>query len=250
MENELRIFSVSVCAEAQPKILEKLKNMLDGEAQSKIFTPNTEMLLAASKDPSVTKLLNSAELLIPDGIGIKIASHILSSPIPTRISGIDMAFELLKIAEVRNLSVFLLGGKPTVAQRAAEKLKSELPRLNICGAHHGYFEKSGAENAAVIEEIRKASPDILFVCFGFPMQERWICENLTATALPSVRVAMGLGGSLDVWAGDKKRAPVLIQKLGFEWLWRALPEPKRLKILLEIPEFLYRSAKQKRRAEL
>ena len=248
MEEKLTIFSVDVCKEPKQSILNAIAAMLESESQNKIFTPNTEMLLAAAKDKSISEMLNSAKLLVPDGTGVMLASKILNSPLPERLSGIDIGYEILTLAAKANRSVFLLGGKEGVAQRAAEKLKNELPSLNVCGARHGYFEKSGSENAAVIDEIRRAAPDILFVCFGFPSQERWICENLTA--LPSVRVAMGLGGSLDVWAGDKKRAPTIIQKLGFEWLWRALPEPKRLKILLEIPEFLYRSTKEKKRAEL
>lgn len=248
MEEKLTIFSVDICKEPKQSILNTIESILESESQNKIFTPNTEMLLAAAKNESIADMLNSARLLIPDGTGVMLASRILGSPISERASGIDIGYEILNLAAKTRRSVFLLGGKEGVAQRAAEKLKSALPSLNVCGAHHGYFEKSGVENAAVIDEIRRAAPDILFVCFGFPTQERWICENLTA--LPSVRVAMGLGGSLDVWAGDKKRAPNIIQKLGFEWLWRALPEPKRLKILLAIPEFLYRSTKEKKRAEL
>ena len=133
-----------------------------------------------------------------------------------------------------------------MAEAAAKNLKCRLPSLNICGTHHGYFEKSGKENYLVLEEIRAAAHDILFVCFGFPMQERWICDNLSS--LTSVRIAMGLGGSLDVWSGNKKRAPKALQAMGLEWLWRSAFEPKRLKILLKIPKFLYFSLLQRKRS--
>ena len=242
-EEKFNIFSVSIDRLTKEKALRKMKSMLVNNKQNKIFTPNTEMLLTAKKKSELAQMLNSAELLIPDGTGIKIASHIKKAPISERLSGIDVAAGLLEIAAEQNASVFLLGGKPQVAEKAAVNLKERVPKLNICGTHHGYFEKSGVENRLVIEKIQKTSPQILFVCFGFPMQEKWICENISA--LPSVRIAMGLGGSLDVWSGEKKRAPHLIQSLGLEWLWRSASEPKRLKIFLEIPEFLYLALRER-----
>ena len=245
-KEKLNIFSVSVDRITKQELLQKMSDMLRDDAQNKIFTPNTEMLLAAKKDCSIASLLNSAELLIPDGTGIKIASRILNSPIPERLSGIDLAEDLLSIAAHKGCSIYLLGGQKGVAEAAAKNLKCRLPSLNICGTHHGYFEKSGKENDLVLEEIRAAAPQILFVCFGFPIQERWICDNLSS--LPSVRIALGLGGSLDVWSGNKKRAPKALQALGLEWLWRSAFEPKRLKIFLEIPKFLYFSLLERQRS--
>lgn len=242
MSEEIEIMSVKIPIMTKDAAIDRIESLLDSKKGVRVFTPNPEMLLAAKDYPALAQMLNSADLLLPDGIGVKIVSRMLGNPIPERLSGIDMAFELLKIAETRRLSVFLLGGKPTVAERAAEKLVADLPSLNICGTHHGYFDKSGKENQAVAEQIRKAAPDLLFVCFGFPAQEKWICENLDS--LPSVSLAMGLGGSLDVWSGDKKRAPKLVQRLCLEWLWRASLEPKRLKIFIEIPRFLYLAAKK------
>ena len=248
MQEKLNIFSVSIDTAERKDILQKMNDMLCGNSQNKIFTPNTEMLLAAKKEPKLAEMLNSAELLIPDGTGIRIASQILRSPIPERLSGIDNAFELLTLAARKGYSVYLLGGQIGVAEAAAKKLKKLMPSLNVCGTHHGYFNKSGIENDLILEDIRAAAPDILFVCFGFPAQEMWICENLTPTALPSVRIAMGLGGSLDVWSGNKKRAPKALQAMGLEWLWRSAFEPKRLKILLKIPKFLYFSLLQRKRS--
>ena len=248
MQEKLNIFSVSVDTAERKDILQKMSDMLCGNSQNKIFTPNTEMLLAAKKDHRLADMLNSAELLIPDGTGVKIASQILNSPLSERLSGIDLAAELLTIAAQTENSVYLLGGKEGVAEAAAKNLKNLLPSLDICGTHHGYFDKSGEENDRLLSDIRAAAPQILFVCFGFPAQERWICENLTPTALPSVRIAMGLGGSLDVWSGNKKRAPKALQAMGLEWLWRSAFEPKRLKIFLEIPKFLYFSLLERQRS--
>ena len=129
------------------------------------------------------------------------------------------------------MKVFLLGGKEGVARRAAKKLSLKYSGLRICGTHSGYFQKYGEENAAVLRRINEANADILFVCFGFPMQERWIDENLPA--LPHLRLAAGLGGSLDIWSGNTKRAPKMLQTRGLEWAWRMMREPKRLKNLVE-----------------
>jgi len=243
MNDKIRILSVEFPIMSKAEARERAALFLDAPTGAKIFTPNPQMLLAAKKDPSFSAILNSAELLLPDGVGIKIASHLQKKPIPERIAGIDAAYWILEKARERGLSVYLLGGKPQIASRAAEELKKALPDLNIRGTHHGYFDKRGEENMAVVSEIRKAAPDILFVCFGAPAQERWICENIAS--LPSVRIAMGLGGSLDVWSGNAKRAPRLVQALCLEWLWRASREPKRLKIFIEIPQFLYFSIRER-----
>jgi N-acetylglucosaminyldiphosphoundecaprenol N-acetyl-beta-D-mannosaminyltransferase len=159
------------------------------------------------------------------------------------VAGISFGEALLAEAARRGDRVFLLGGKDGVAPRAAEKLQKKYPGLIICAAYWGYFEKSGEENRRVLDMIRACRPDILFVCFGFPVQEYWIRQNLPH--LPSVRVAAGLGGSLDVWAGDVRRAPVFVQKWGLEWAWRMAAEPERL---TQLPQIL-RFARDVRREE-
>ncbi|MBR0454842.1 MAG: WecB/TagA/CpsF family glycosyltransferase, partial [Clostridia bacterium] len=183
---------------------------------------------------------------IPDGIGIYLASLVSGSRLPERSTGIDTAEQILKIAEKQNLHVFLLGGKKGVAKKAALALKKRYPRLIICGIHHGYFDKDKdcRDNGSVIRSINAAKADILFVCFGFPLQERWIAENLPS--LPSVRLAMGLGGSLDVWSGNIRRAPSWVQSIGLEWLWRATLEPRRYKSLKHIPTLFVCVMKEKK----
>ncbi|MBO5883745.1 MAG: WecB/TagA/CpsF family glycosyltransferase [Clostridia bacterium] len=208
-----------------------------------IFTPNSLILLRASKSAPDRRILNSADLLLPDGAGVIIASRFLGYPINKRRTGIDTAEELLAFAEKNSLSVFLLGGKKGVASPAAKNLKQRFPGLQIAGTHHGYFNKNGQENQKVIDMINRVSPDILFVCFGYPMQERWIYEN--KDKLHSVKLLMGLGGSLDVWSGRIKRAPIQIQKMNFEWLWRMLQEPRRIKDVALLSIFFIKVAEQK-----
>jgi N-acetylglucosaminyldiphosphoundecaprenol N-acetyl-beta-D-mannosaminyltransferase len=175
-----------------------------------------------------------SDINIPDGIGIYLASRLCGSPLPERSTGIDTAEQILKIAEKRSLRVFLLGGKDGIARVAKKNLLRRFPALNICGTHHGYFDEKSEKK--VINLINSSRAELLLVCMGFPRQEEWISKNLSS--LTSVRVAIGLGGTLDVWANKVRRAPKILQNVGLEWLWRVILEPSRAKIFLDIPRFL------------
>ena len=231
------IMSVKICTLSSQKTLCYIRKRLKQECQTVVFTPNTEMLLSARKDFALTSLLNSSTLNIPDGIGVRIAARLQGKPRLARSSGIDTAQKIWEVAAQENYRIFLLGGKSGVARRAAKMLKLCYPALKICGTHHGYFNKSGEDNLRIIRKINSSHPDILFVCFGFPLQENWICENISK--IPSVKLAIGLGGTLDVWSGNIRRAPKIIRNLGFEWLWRVALEPRRAKIFIDIPQFLW-----------
>ena len=236
MKKELEIFSVGIHTATKKQMEAEIEAALLGDGQKSLFTPNPQMLLACRRSEELCDLMNKADFSLPDGIGIKLVSGIHGATVPERLSGIDMGEFILSLACREDLSVFLLGGAEGVAQDAAKALSLKYKGLRICGTHHGYFEKSGAENSALLDAIREAAPQVLVVCLGFPIQEKWIAENLAS--LPSVRLAMGLGGSLDVWSGNKKRAPSAFQRMGLEWLWRALTEPRRMKIFIDIPRFL------------
>ncbi len=224
------VLSIKVCTLSKNDIKNNLCRELQYGHGISIFTPNTQMLLAAKNDARLSKLLNSSSINIPDGIGIRIAANVKLA----KTSGIDLAEELLPIAEKLGTRIFLLGGKEGVARAAKINLSDRFPSLNICGTHHGYFDR--ASEKAVIQQINSSRAELLLVCMGFPRQEEWINKNLRA--LPSVRIAMGLGGTLDVWAKKIRRAPKIIQGAGLEWLWRVMLEPSRAKIFLDIPRFL------------
>ena len=236
------MLGVRITKSGKRELLSRLAADLKHGRQSAIFTPNSQMLLAASKDRELRKLLNSSELNIPDGVGVRLAARLRGARLES-MSGIDLGEALLSGAASKGYRVFFLGAKRGVAEKAADNMHVRHPTLQICGVHHGYFDKSGAENTAVLKKIRAAAPDILFVCFGFPAQEKWITDNLVS--LPSVKLAMGLGGSLDVWSGNIRRAPLLVQKAGLEWLWRTVLEPKRARIFVDIPHFLFEIIKDK-----
>lgn len=245
-KKDLSILSVGFNTESESALLKSTDEKIKRKELTVIFTPNPQIVLKAQKNEALLSILNTAHISLPDGIGISVGARMLGSPIGQRITGIDFGTELLRLAQKEGYSVFLLGGAKGVAEAARDNLKGQMPGLNICGCNDGYFEKSGKENESVIKKINKVSPDILFVCFGCPAQEVWIHENVSK--LRSVKVAMGLGGSLDVWSGRLKRAPRFMQKSGTEWLYRVLREPRRMRIFVDIPIFLRLVYDQKKSA--
>lgn len=229
-----RVLSVKVCTLPKENIKKDLSSLLLTGHGFSIFTPNTQMLLSANKDGHLCKLLNSSSMNIPDGVGIRLAAKLSEGIDLAKISGIDLAEELLPIAEKLGTRIFLLGGKDGIARVAKKNLLRRFPALNICGTHHGYFDKKSEKK--VINLINSSRAELLLVCMGFPRQEEWINKNLSS--ITSVRVAIGLGGTLDVWANKVRRAPKILQNVGLEWLWRVILEPSRAKIFLDIPRFL------------
>lgn len=201
-----------------------------------VFTPNAEIAQLAAEQEAFRDLLNRADLLLPDGAGIVLASEILKTPLLQKVAGVDFGAQVLALAAQNGHSVFFLGGKPKIAELAAEKQRENLPSLRVVGTHNGYFEKRGKENDLVLQKIRSVGAEILFVCFGAPAQEKWIDEN--KDKLPSVRLFAGLGGSLDVYAGAVKRAPAWFIRARLEWLYRLMREPRRLGRMMKLPKYI------------
>lgn len=187
------------------------------------------------------QIIEHAGMVVPDGIGLVIASRIVGQPLAERVTGIDLMGALIEYAAGSGARVFLLGGKPGIAEAAANNLRAQYPQLNIVDTHHGYFKGIHTGNAGseeeheVVRRIAAQNVDMLFVALGAPKQEYFIeryCEELGAGLL------MGVGGSLDVISGAVKRAPEIWQKMGLEWLYRILEDPKaRLKRSLALPVF-------------
>ena len=243
----VRILSLRIPALSKSEALHLLEQKASSKKLHPVYTPNPQMALRCAHSRALAEILGRASLLLPDGTGLVMASRRLGSPLPERITGIDAGEHLLRYAAQNGLSVALLGARPGVAEQAVKRLKARLTNLDICYTHHGYFEKSGQENEAVIEGLTKAAPDILFVCFGFPQQEKWIDRN--AAKIPSLRLCMGLGGALDVWSGNTRRAPKWVQRARCEWLWRTLRDPRRLCNFVDIPLFLLHVEKQRKNAQ-
>lgn len=213
-----------------------------------VFTPNAEIAYSAYKDDDFREIISSASLLIPDGAGVVLASKIINSPLKEKIAGVDFGIEIIKKCPEKGMSLFIVGGKPGVAQIATEKLRTSFADLYIAGACDGYFEKNGPENDRVIDLINESSADVLFVCLGSPAQEKWVFENLHR--MNGVKIICCLGGSVDVYAGNVKRAPRFFIKLNLEWLYRLIKQPKRLSRMMCLPKYIgcaFMSRKTKRK---
>ena len=202
--------------------------LAEGEGFHYVVTPNPEFLQRAKHDGDFRAVLNGAGLVLPDGVGVTYAAKILGRPLKGRVPGIDFAARLMTWMGAHGKRLFLLGAKPGVAEQAALRLLADYPGLIVCGTHDGYFQ----EDQPVVDEIRAACADVIFVCLGAPKQEFWMarCGPLTGA-----RLAVGLGGSLDVFAGVVERAPAAWQKLGMEWLYRLIREPKRIGRMMKLP---------------
>jgi len=216
-----------------------------------ICTPNAEIVQLCIEDPDTAALIRRSDLIIPDGAGVVLASKILGTPLKAKTPGCELGERIAKEAGTHDFRVYFLGGKPGIAELAEEKLHEKYPDFKTVGTHDGYFKKEGEENDAVIAAINEAAPNILFVCLGVPAQEKWIDAN--RDRLPTVRAALGLGGSLDSYAGTMKRAPKIFIKLNLEWFYRLCCQPSRIGRMMKLPKFvfgtvLYRlSGKQKKK---
>jgi N-acetylglucosaminyldiphosphoundecaprenol N-acetyl-beta-D-mannosaminyltransferase len=195
-----------------------------------VVTLNGALLVQAARDPDLRDLVNGAGLVIPDGVGVLLAARILGVNLPKRVAGIDLALAFCPMAASSGYRLFLLGGAPGVADATAAELRRRFPGLQTVGVHHGYF--SIREEPDVLARIRAATPDVLLVALGAPRQEHWMRRWTAELGVP---VAIGVGGSFDVIAGRLPRAPRWMQRLGLEWLFRMLREPRRWAVVRTIP---------------
>ena len=200
-----------------------------------VVTPNPEFLLDAEKDKAFQDILNGADLVLPDGIGVVYSAKILGRPLKERVPGIEFAQDMLECLNEMGGRLYLLGAKPGVAQEAGRRILERFPRIVLCGTHDGYFK----DEQAVLLEVAAARPDLLFVCLGAPKQEKWMARWGKHTG---ARLAIGLGGCLDVFAGNVERAPEAWQKLGLEWAYRLKKEPRRITRMARLPLVLVKAA--------
>ncbi|MDR0292720.1 MAG: WecB/TagA/CpsF family glycosyltransferase [Oscillospiraceae bacterium] len=238
MTNRVDILSVPFDAVTLEEAVRKGLTLT--QTGGRVVTPNPEIVWKCQTDPETLKAVASADLILADGVGIVRAAQTLKTPLPCRVAGVDWFFAMLGGCAETGKRVFLLGGKPGVAELAAKNAETKYPGLTVCGTHDGYF----TDAAPVLETIKNAAPDFLAVCLGAPKQELWMARN--AEALSGVLMA-GLGGSLDVLAGAKKLAPGFIRGIGLEWLFSAVLQPKRIPRLFVIPKFMRAVKKEAKR---
>ncbi len=214
--------------------IKKVGVLIDDGKKHYAVTPNPEFLVAAHSDLKFREILNKADLAVPDGIGLLWASRLLDKPLCERVTGTDLVDALCGIAAKKSWKVGFLGAGSGVAGKAASVLKEKYPKLKVVLACEEW------ENNFSVAEVGYV--DLLFVAFGQVKQEKWIAENLDR--IP-VKVAMGIGGALDFIAGNKKRAPLWVRKMGLEWLFRLIQEPWRIRRQLALPYFVWLVLKEK-----
>lgn len=200
-----------------------------------IYTPNPEMLMYAQKNEEFRSVLLSGNLVVPDGIGVIYASKYLKLGLKERVPGIDLMSKILKHLNYIKGSVYFLGAKQENLELAVENIKEAYPNLHIAGYQDGYYKLEDEGN--VLNKINECKPDVLFVGMGFPRQEMWINKY---QKILNVKIAMGVGGSFDVFSKAVSRAPKWMQKIGMEWFYRLLIDPKRIKRMMNIPKFILR----------
>lgn len=212
-----------------------------GDTLAAVYTPNSEIVDTCIGDTSgrLTEMINSAELTVADGIGVVKAAKILGTPLPEKVAGIDLGTEMLRRCAETGIPVFLMGSTSGTAELARDELLKSYPGLSVAGTEHGYFEKRGEESDRIVRKIAASGAKLLFVCLGAPAQEIWIRDNKTALSEGGVLVAMGLGGTLDVFAGKVNRAPKIFISLGLEWLYRLVSEPSRMCRMRALPRFYF-----------
>jgi N-acetylglucosaminyldiphosphoundecaprenol N-acetyl-beta-D-mannosaminyltransferase len=190
------------------------------------------MVVLSRQDPELARIVREADLVTPDGSGLLWASRLLGKPIRDRVSGVDLVAQLTRLSAQKGYRLFFLGAAPGIAQEASRQLCERYPGAVICGARHGFFKEE--EEEAIAAQIAETRPDVVFVAFGIPKQEKFILRHKAAIG---ASVCIGVGGSFDVYSGAVKRAPVWIQNAGLEWIYRLAQNPKKISKVMTLPRF-------------
>lgn len=233
MSERVEILGVGVDSVTMAQAVERIENLIGAKKNSLVATANAEMLMRATKDEELKKILNAADLVVADGAGTVWAARHLGKKMPERVAGADLVQELMKIAPSKGRKFFLFGSAPGVADKAKLKAEELYPGIKIVGTRNGYFSEE--DEPKIIEQIKNSHADILLVALGVPKQEKWLAAHKDELNIP---VSIGVGGTLDVMAGVVKRAPRWMQKAKLEWLFRALLQPSRAGRLIALPKFV------------
>jgi len=213
------------------KACAKAVSFLDAEGVKYVVTPNPELIYMCTRDPSVKEAAARAALSVADGVGVTRAARKLGTPLKCRVPGVDLGKKILPELVERKAAVFLLGGEPGVAEQAANRLAQEFPGLVVAGYMDGFFQN----DSDAVDAINATGAQVLYCCMGMKKELTFLYEN--ANKLTNVRLALALGGSIDIYAGAVKRAPELFRRAGMEWLYRLVTQPTRIKRMAVIPKF-------------
>lgn len=227
----LKILGIKIDQVDFPKTTQKINQFIQQKKPHQIVTINPEFIMTALNDKEFKKILNKADLAIPDGIGIILASKIFRKSLKERITGVDLIYKIAELAHQKGYSIYFLGGEEGIAKKTALKLKEMFPKMKIAGVEGG-----SPYDLNAIQRLKEAKPDILLVAFGHPRQEKYIYKYRESFNVP---VMIGVGGAFDFISKKIPRAPLWIQKVGLEWFYRLIKEPWRIKRQLVLPKFAF-----------
>jgi N-acetylglucosaminyldiphosphoundecaprenol N-acetyl-beta-D-mannosaminyltransferase len=211
-----QILSIGVDPVTMDEAVARCVAYVHGDTPRLVVTPNAEIAYATGQNQALRAVIDRADLVIADGIGVVLAARLLGTPVPEKVAGADLSAHLLgALSREGHGRIYLLGARPAVVAEAARRIGERFPGLQVVGYRDGYF--TSAEEPAVIQAIRDANVDVLFVGMGAPRQEFWLSEHLVELG---AKVSIGCGGTIDVWAGAAKRAPQWMIKANLEWLYR------------------------------
>lgn len=233
----VEVLGVPVVRMTTPEAVAAVESVALGEPPGFVAYVNAHTLNLASKDPGFRDLLRSASLVLNDGAGLSVAGRLYGRPFPENLNGSDFNPEIARLAARHGWSLFLLGARPGVADRAAERLKAAIPGLEIAGTSDGFFARS--DDRRVAEQVQESGADVVMVAMGNPSQEEWLAANLVTTG---ARLGVGVGAFFDFTAGEVPRSPRWMNRLGIEWIYRLIQEPRRMwrRYILGNPAFLIR----------
>ncbi len=243
-EKRIELLGIPVDCVTMNEAVDRAEAMIKRQQPSLILAVNPEKIIRAQQDEKLFNLLRSADLLIPDGIGVVIAARILGLGRAERVPGSELMPKLCEKAVSRGYTVFLFGASEEVNRQAVIVLRNQYPGIHIIGSHHGYVSEK--EIVGVIAHINECQPDLLFVALGSPNQELWMARYLP---LLKVKVCQGVGGTFDVVAGKVKRAPLFFRAIHLEWFYRLLSQPNRIARQTALPLFAYHVLKRRFRSQ-
>lgn len=233
--SRVTILGIPVDRLTMDETVARVESFIASGAPHMVVTADSSGIVEAGRDQEFFEIMQTADLVTADSVGVVWAAKRKGMPLPERVSGVDLFARLCQGSAEKGYKLFLLGAAPGVAEIAAERCRLRFPGCRIVGTRHGFFPADSDE--LVAREIAATKPDVLFVAMGMPRQEKFIRRTQEIIRAP---VAIGVGGTLDVFSGNVKRAPKLIQKLRLEWLWRTLQNPKKISKARNLPIFVRR----------
>lgn len=241
IERRIEVLGVPIDCITLDQTMGTIETMIDSGRPHLIVTADSSGIVQAQSDRELMDLYRRSDLNTPDSTGVVWAMNRQDANQNERVSGVEIADRICRVSAEKNWSIFLLGSSPGVADEAAANLRKKYPGVNIVGTRHGFFKPE--EDMRVAEEVAKFNPDVLLVAMGIPRQEKFILRTMPVI---KARVAIGVGGTLDVFSGRAKRAPKLIQKISMEWLWRLILNPSKIAKAKLLPKFVWLNLRDSR----